>query len=131
MEWFDEVSIEGYPAACNYTGIWLSHMIAQHIVLCAHDTHNIVGVIGMKVGNMPWNDEVQILSNEFLIVKKEHRNLGVTDKLIKSVKDLADKGKLLILMSHITGTASELKDRYLRIKGFSYGGGNFIYKGVE
>jgi hypothetical protein len=130
LKWFDEVTTEDIPKACNYTGVWLADLIARHAVIIAEWGGNIVGAIGLKFTNFPWNNEVTILSDDFLMTDKESRHLGVADKLIKGAKGLANELKLPLMLGHFSGTQAELKDKYLsKIHGFKYLGGHFIYKG--
>src|SRR6185437_9102567 len=113
LGWFEELNIKGFPGMCNYTGLWLADLIANHIVLVAEYANKIIGAIGMRVGYFPWNNEEQILSNEFLMVDKTMRKKGTADLLLKAIKQFADKGKLTVVLGHMTGTDSDLKDRYL------------------
>lgn len=129
ITWFDEALLKGLPNVCGYTGVWLSTLISQHLVLMACQGDKLVGCIGLKLGYLPWNNEVNILVNEFLMTEKEARKLGVADKLIKAAKDFAKKGGLILTMGHFSGKDAELKDRYLGHHGFKYGGGNFFYLG--
>lgn len=128
-EWFKEASINGFPDICNYTGVWLADMIAKHLVLIATIEEKLVGGIGLRFGYIPWNNEVPILVNDFLMTDKQYRKYGVAQRLIEAAKDFANKSKMFLLVGHFSGTYPELKDKFLSTKGFKYAGGNYVYKG--
>lgn len=129
LKWFDELAIHGIPHLCGHTGVWLADLIGRHQVFIALIDNKIVGCIGLRLGFMPWNNEVPALFNDFLMTDINMREFGVADLLISTAKKHADEAQLLLMMGHFTGTDADLKDRYLRLKGFQYGGGNFFYKG--
>lgn len=129
LEWFNELTINGLPHICGFTGVWLAELISKHMVITACIDKKIVGILGLKYGFMPWNNEVGVLFGEFLMTDKEYREKGVADKIIEAAKAFSKQTKLTLMMGHFTGTDASLKDKFLCIKGFQYGGGNFFYKG--
>ncbi len=130
MTWFDECDCDYIPKTCSYTGIWMADLIARHMVLVAKIEDKIVGSLGLRITHFPWNNEVKVLSDDFLMVDKEFREYGVANKLITAAKDLAKEFKHLLMIGHFSGTDTKLKDRYFsQIQGLQYLGGNFIYKG--
>jgi hypothetical protein len=68
-----------------------------------------------------------MLFNEFLMTDKHARKTGVANKLITASKDFAEKKDLILMMGHFSGKDPDLKDKFLKIHGFEYGGGNFFY----
>ncbi len=131
LKWFDELSIEGVPAECGYSVVWLADLIVRHHVIVATIDDKIVGCLGLRSGFFPWNNECSCLFNDFLMTEVNSRGTGVADKLIKAAKQYADDNNYLFIVGHITGTDAKLKDKYLQLKGFQYGGGNFFYKGGQ
>jgi hypothetical protein len=130
LDWFDELRVGGFPPACSYSGIWLASIISNGIVYVTETSdQRMVGCIGMNWNHFGWNNEVQILGNEFLMTDADYRQHGIADMLINEVKKVADEMKVMILMGHMTANHSELKDRYLKKHGFVCAGSNFIYGG--
>ncbi len=129
LKWFDELSIEGIPAECPYSVVWLADLMARHHVVVATIDNKVVGCLGLRLGFIPWNNEVPALFNDFLMTDIDIREFGVADLLIRAAKDHADEAQLTLILGHFTGTNADLKDRYFKLKGFKYGGGNFFYKG--
>ena len=131
IKWFDESLIDGVPKVCAFTGIWLSDMIANQIVLIATLNQEIVGTLGLKMGFFPWNNQQKVIFADFIMTEPTKRHLKVADKLIKEAKNIAESLKLTLVAGHFTGRYAELKDKYLeKMHGFTYGGSNFFYKGV-
>ena len=128
-KWFEELSIDGFPSVCPHSGVWLADLIANHLVFVGELGTKIIGVIGLRVGNMPWNNIEKVLFNDIFMTDIDHRNSGIATMLLAVVKRFASDQQMTLIMGHMTGTNAELKDRYLQIEGFKYGGGNFIYKG--
>jgi GNAT superfamily N-acetyltransferase len=127
IKWLEESLIKGLPGCCMYSGIWLADLIAKHLVLIACRDDKLLGSICLKKGYLPWNNEMPLLFNEFLMTEEEGRELGVADRLLAASKEFAKQEGSILMMGHFSGKAAELKDRYLRIKGFKYGGGTFFY----
>lgn len=129
IEWFDEALVDGIPKTCGFTGVWLADLIAKHLVLIATLEDKLIGCIGLRMGYIPWNNEEQLLFNDFLMTSKDARNTGVANKLIEATKDFAKKANVTLFMGHFSGKNPEAKDKYFQLKGFKYAGGNLIYKG--
>lgn len=129
FEWFNELSINGLPNICGYTGVWLADLIAKHVVITASIDNKIVGILGMRYGFMSWNNEKGVLFNEFLMTHKDFKDQALTDKMIIAAKDFAKQAKLVLITGHYIGTNIELKDKFSAIDGFKYGGNNLFYKG--
>lgn len=129
-KWLDETLLEGLPRDCKYSGVWLADLIHRHMVLVARLGDKIVGSLALMLTHLPWNNEVNILTNPFLMTEEEYRHLGVTNKLIKAAKDFAKEHKLILQICHMSGKDAEKKDRYLEmIQGFKYAGGSLYYTG--
>lgn len=130
VDWFKECACDLIPKPCNYSTVWLADLIAKHIVLIAKVNEKVVGTIGLRLTYFPWNNEVQALTDDFLMTDKEYRHLKVADKLIEAAKKVAVDLKFILMMGHFSGLHAELKDKYFsKFHGFKYLGGNFIYNG--
>lgn len=129
LQWLGETAIKDFPKDCNHSGVWIADLIAKHLVLIATLGDKLIGAIALRFGYLPWNNEVPILFNEFLMTDKKYRKTGVTDKLIQAAKDFADTSKMFLMVGHFSGTDPELKDRFIKMRGFKYIGANYVYKG--
>lgn len=127
IEWFDESQIiKGYDeAACT----WVSNMITNHLVLVAEYEDRIIGVMGLRITQMPWNSKDYYIISDFIMVDKDYRTFGAAHNLLKSAKETADKAEMILLIGNNNGDNVELKDRYFSMQGFKYLGGNFSYCG--
>lgn len=131
LQWFDECAVPNYPRECNYTGVWLADLIANHIVLIAEIDEKIVGTVSLKIGYLPWNNEQSMIFNDFLMTNKNYRKEGITNKLIDECKKCSEKIKQPLFIGHLSGADAELKDRYFSMKNMQYVGGYFIYNGEK
>ncbi len=129
VEWFKELSVEGMPGYCDYSGIWLADLIANHIVIVGELDGKIIGMIALRIANMPWNLKEKLLFNDGFMTYKQYRKTGIASKLLEIAKDSAKELNMCLIMGHMTGTDAELKDRYFKTEGFKYAGANFIYRG--
>lgn len=127
VQWFEEVRVQGFPGVCAQTGVWLADLIANHLFLVGEYGDKIIGALGLRIGNVPWNVTEPVLFNELFMTDKDYRGTGISDRLIDAVKEFSEDNNLLLIMGHMTGTDAHLKDKYLSIKGFSYAGANFIF----
>ena len=127
IQWFEESQIiKGYDeAACG----WLSHMITNELVLVATYENKIIGVMGLRTTQMPWNSKENYIINDFIMVHKDYRTLGATSNLLSKAKEIADSAEMILLIGNNNGDNVELKDRYFLMQGFKYLGGNFSYCG--
>lgn len=127
IQWFEESQIiKGYDeAACG----WLSHMITNELVLVATYENKIIGVMGLRTTQMPWNSKENYIINDFIMVHKDYRTLGAASNLLSKAKEIADSAEMILLIGNNNGDNVELKDRYFLMQGFKYLGGNFSYCG--
>lgn len=127
IEWFEESQvINGYDKSAS---CWLSNLINSEnsVVFLAEHEGKVIGSIGIRKTLMPWNSQSWFLVSDFIMTDKEHRSIGVAEKLMKASKDLSDSEGIPLLIGHMTGTHAELKDKFLQMKGFTYLGGNLSY----
>lgn len=126
QEWLKETNFQ-YPGVCPYSHVWLANFIFTQICFVAEKEGKVIGAIGMKYANFPWNNEYFALFCEFLMVLPQYRTDNVAVKLIKAVKQLSDETKLPVFLGIMTGLLAEKKDRFLETCGFEYAGSNFVY----
>lgn len=127
IKWFEESQvIKGYDdSACG----WVSDMITNHLVLVATYEDSIIGVMGLRMTQMPWNSKDHYLISDFIMVDKNYRTVGAAHNLLQRAKEVADNAKMILLIGNNNGDNVELKDRYFLMQGFKYLGGNFSYCG--
>lgn len=125
-EWLNETNLN-YPGYCAYSHVWLATFIYSDFCVVAVKDGKVIGTIGMKYGQFPWNNEWNAFFCDFLIVDKDNRTNGVGKMLIDEVKKLSDSTNVPIFLGIMTGHLADKKDRFLELCGFKYAGGNFVY----
>lgn len=120
--------VTDYPEPNGAIGNWINNTLQRGIVFVAEEGGKIIGTIGMGVTHFPWNDEIEILTNEWLHVDKQYRKDNVASKLIDKIKQFADERKIIVVINVINDKEVKKVDRFLEMKGMRYMGGNFIYK---
>lgn len=111
------------------TFAWGLGIILKGGVVIAKDneTGEIVGSVGVEVGHFPWAPSIAYLNGLWFYVAPERRHGGVANMLMKAAKDIAVSNKLSLRMDSISGIEPELQDRYRKIHGFKYVGGNHVW----
>lgn len=127
IQWFDESQvIKGYDdALCG----WVSDMITNALVLVATYEDKIIGTMGLRITQMPWNSKENYIISDFIMVNKEYRTVGAAHNLLQRAKEVADNAKMILIIGNNNGDNVELKDRYFSMQGFKYLGGNFSHFG--
>lgn len=127
IQWFDESQvIKGYDdALCG----WVSDMITKALVLVATYEDKIIGTMGLRITQMPWNSKENYIISDFIMVNKEYRTVGAAHNLLQRAKKVADNAKMILIIGNNNGDNVELKDRYFSMQGFKYLGGNFSHFG--
>lgn len=74
------------------------------------------------------NPQFKYLTNEHLFVRSDFRSGPLSSHMIQAMMAYADETGLTLKPSLTWGEDVDLKDRWMQIKGFTYTGGNFIYK---
>jgi len=128
VEWFNELTINGFPSVCEYSGIWLADLIANHIVFIGELEGKIIGAMVLRTGFMPWNNKEKVLINDAFMTDINYRDTGIGKLLIDVTKKFADDQDMMLILSHMTGKDATIKDRYFKSLGFKYAGGNLIYR---
>lgn len=124
--WLNETDF-GYPGVCEYSYLWLADFIYRYPCFVVEMDGEVVATIGMRLGHLPWNNEVAGFFCEFFIVHKQYRGNGVAKSLIDEVKKMSDETKTPIFLGIMTGNLADQKDKFLEICGLKYAGGNFVY----
>lgn len=107
---------------------WVTWMINQGWVVVADLSGRIVGSIALETFSFPWSSQ-PFLRNSWFYVAPKFRAHGTAEQLIKLARDYARGKNMRLYCGIIDTTDAELKDRFHRISGFSYMGGNFIMEG--
>lgn len=110
----------------------LMDLIAQQLVaVCKITEGRIVGCIVLDHARWPWvapNNPAGVhLYNQHFWVDKKYRRGSPAVRLLKFAKDVAD-AKGLPIVVQLTGLMeidASVRDRFVRIQGFSYTGGMF------
>lgn len=129
-KYLDGAKVEAYPKINEYAGVWVADLIMRHILLIAEMEKKIIGMLGFKCAPFLWNDKVFCLAADIFMVDDEYRKSSAATSLLEEAKKLGDTLKLPVLCGVMTGVTPELKDRFTKMCGFKYIGGNFIYGGV-
>jgi hypothetical protein len=126
-KYLDGANMKTYPAINDYAGIWVSNLIHSHTMIIAELHETIIGMLGFRCVPFLWNDKVFCLSADIFMVDKDYRKSNAAKGLLEAAKELGDLLKLPVICGVMTGMDVELKDRFTKMCGFKYIGGNFIY----
>lgn len=106
--------------------LWLMGIINMGGAWVAIADKKIVGSIGCNVDFHPWNRQDRFVLDEWYYVKPEYRKgYSIASELIKIAKSKAHAAGLRFHFSLNSGTDSKA-DRFVRMLGFTYVGGNLI-----
>ncbi len=111
---------------------WLLGIIETGFIAVADLNGRIVGASCASPFIPPWSTQ-WLLDMEFLYIMPTFRQDGVSKGLIEAVEGFADKVKLPITFGIQTGDKPLVKDRLIKMAGFTYVGGNYLrpYNGQE
>ena len=104
---------------------WLLTIIEEGFLAVADLNGRIVGAACASPYMPAWSLQ-WMLDMEFIYVLPSFRDAGVTSNLIEAVQGFADKVKLPMTFGIQTGDRPEVKDRLMKIAGWTYVGGNYI-----
>jgi GNAT superfamily N-acetyltransferase len=103
-------------------------LIARRLVHVAEVETVIVGCIMLDTHHWPWNRKSWYLENQHFWIEPKFRKGGVAAKLIAAAKATADDMKMPLRLCFTSdGRDADLKDRFMRMQGFKYQGGNFFF----
>jgi len=116
----NEIALHGHLLTC---------MIPTNgTVLAVEAEGKIVGVTTLLYFYFEWNPSVRCLTNRLFTVAKEYRKTNAADLLIKKAREFAAEQNIEhVYIGVMTDEDAELKDRFMRIKGGKYLGGNFSF----
>jgi hypothetical protein len=126
-KYLEDAKVREYPPSCDYTGVWIADLIHRHVFLVAEIDKKIVGMLGFRFTSFPWNDKALCLASDIYMVDSEYRKSKASRSLLEESKRLGETLNMMIVFGIMTGVDAELKDRFTRMGGFKYLGGNFIY----
>lgn len=112
---------------------WVADVLSRGYVIVAEKSGRIVGSIALCDFQFPWNPR-WYLSMEWFYVSPAFRENGTADALIKAAHAFADTGKpggISILAGLTSAKHAAVKDRLMRMKGYTYMGGTFMRKPNE
>jgi GNAT superfamily N-acetyltransferase len=104
---------------------WLLDTIEQGFVAVADLNGRIVGAACASPFRPPWS-LAWMLDMEFLYIMPQFRGAGVSQELIRAVEGFAEHVKLSMVFSIQTGDRPLVKDRMMKIAGFTYVGGSYL-----
>lgn len=104
---------------------WILSIIEEGFVAVADLNGRIVGASCASPFIPPWSTQ-WLLDMEFLYIMPSFRQAGVADELIKAVEGFADKVELPLTLGIQTGEKPLIKDRMMKMAGFTYVGGNYL-----
>jgi GNAT superfamily N-acetyltransferase len=104
---------------------------AQTAVYVAKVNGEVVGVMELERFLFPWNPSVTCLRNGNFAVLPEYRKTNAADILLLKAREYAREQKMILYTGQMTDEQAETKDRWTRIKGGKYIGGNFVWEPLE
>lgn len=109
--------------ACGYR--WILSILEQGFVVVADLNGRIVGTACASPYRPEWS-LTWLMDMAFLYVLPSFRRDGVAEKLIQAVTNFADKHGAGLTFGIETLDKPLIKDRLLKIAGWTYSGGNFL-----
>jgi len=104
---------------------WMLGILEEGFVAVADLNGRIVGAACASPFLPPWSLQ-WMLDMEFLYIMPKFRGGDVSQGLIKAVEGFADKVKLPMVFSIQTGEKPLVKDRMMKMAGFTYVGGSYL-----
>jgi hypothetical protein len=116
-----------YPAADGFISLsWIASTLAEGYVIVADISGRLVGTLALTNYRPPWTTQWYMYL-EWLYVQKKFRSYGVFDALMAAAHHYADEKKAPIWAGiSAAGHDVFMKDRLLRMKGYTYIGGTFV-----
>jgi predicted N-acetyltransferase YhbS len=105
--------------------VWITEVLLSGYTIVAEKSGRIVGSMALTDFTFPWSPRAY-LSVEWFYVNKSFRENGTADALITAAHAFADEGNVGILAGMTSAKDPELKDRLMRMKGYTYMGGTFM-----
>lgn len=109
--------------ACGYK--WILSILEEGFVVVADLNGRIIGTACAEPYRPHWS-HTWLMDMAFLYVLPSFRRDGVAEKLIQAVTNFADKHGAGLTFGIETLDKPLIKDRLLKIAGWTYTGGNFL-----
>lgn len=104
---------------------WMLGILEDGFVAVADLNGRIVGAACASPFLPPWSTQ-WLLDMEFLYIMPKFRGDDVARELIRAVEGFADLVKLSMVFSIQTGERPLVKDRMMKMAGFTYVGGSYL-----
>lgn len=104
---------------------WVTGIMNEGHILIAEKEGRVIGSIGISNYRFPWSEK-WYLYVDWLFVSKGFREGGVFEALMTALHSLADMNKAPIFGGISSGKDARLKDRMMKMKGYTYLGGQFL-----
>lgn len=127
IRYFEELKLFYPPPVEGPTMAWGLSIILKGGVIVAEQNGEILGSIGLEIGNFPWAPSVSYLNGVWFYVAPERRKGLVAERLMRSAKDTGIKMGLAVRLDNVFGIEPELQDKYRQRHGFAYVGGNHVW----
>jgi predicted N-acetyltransferase YhbS len=116
------------PPEMPYVVQYAMDLVQLGLVHVAEIEGEVIGCVILNTRSWPWNRQALFLENEHFWVEKRFRKGGTAAKLIDAAKQTATAMKLPLRLCFTSdGHDADLKDRWMRMQGFKYQGGNFFF----
>ena len=86
----------------------------------------MIGSIALVPAQFQWNRKFFRATTQWFFVQPKFRKGGTAGGLLKVAKEWASKHNFVIALGTMMGRDTERLDRFLRLSGFRYAGGNFV-----
>lgn len=127
IRYFEELALF-YPGPVEGpTMAWGLSVLVKGGVIVATENDQIIGSVGMEMGQYPWAPAVNYLNGVWFYVAPEYRRGGTAERLMKAAKDIAERNKMALRLDNVWGVEVELQDRWRKQHGFKYVGGNHVW----
>lgn len=127
IRYFDELKLFYPPPIESNTMAWGLTIVVGGGCTIAEADGEIIGCVGLEIGQFPWNPTVKYLNGVWFYVAPERRKGAVAEKLMSAAKAVAAKNGMALRLDNIWGVEPELQDRYRQMHGFQYVGGNHVW----
>lgn len=115
-----------YPPLDPLLGLrWCLDTIEHGVVFVADLSGRLVGTIGLERASYPWSAEPHARDSWFY-VHHGFRSYGTADNLVLAAEKACDERGLKLTIYFGGGVQADLKDRWLRKRGYTYGGGMHV-----
>lgn len=104
---------------------WVQRVLITGHVFVVEKSGRLIGSISVTPFQFPWSDH-WFMNIEWLYVVKKYRSSQVAEALFTALHRLADEQGAPITGAISSVADAEIKDRLMRMKGYTYLGGLFV-----